>query len=198
MSSLRIGVLIFDEVELLDFAGPLQVFSAAMSMDTSMVKQIDVIGLTSPVVVSKSLIHVTPNVSIEESAGPYDWLVVPGGMGTRALVKDDLALEKIQGLINRSEITMSVCTGSLVLAKLGLLSGLRATTHFAAVDILKKLEPTTIVDRTVRYIDHGSLVITEGVSAGIDGSFYLLDKYCSAEFSDSVRKYIEYYPEKSS
>lgn len=197
MTPLRIAVLIFDEVELLDFAGPLQVFSAAMSMDTSMVECIDVIGMSSPSVVSKSLIEVAPTLHIDDVKNDYDWLVIPGGMGTRALVKDDLALEKIQGLVNRADITMSVCTGSLVLAKLGLLSGLRSTTHYAAVDLLKKLESTTIIDRTVRYIDHGSLVITEGVSAGIDGSFYLLDKYCSTEFSDAVRTYIEYNPEKS-
>jgi transcriptional regulator GlxA family with amidase domain len=84
----------------------------------------------------------------------------------------------------------------LVLAKLGVLGGLKATTHFAATDIMNKIDPTINVDRSKRYYDNGKYVIAEGVSAGIDMSFYLLKRLFSEEVSDKVKKYIEYYPVK--
>jgi len=75
------------------------------------------------------------------------------------------------------------------------LSNKKATTHFAATDLLSKLDPTIQIDRSKRYHDHDTIIVSEGVSAGIDMSFHLIEKYYSKEVSDKVRKYIEYYPE---
>ena len=84
--------------------------------------------------------------------------MIPGGFGTREIVKNEGYLNALSPLVEQSEVA-SVCTGSLVLAKLGVLSGLRATTHFAAVDLMAKLDPTITIDRSKRYYDNGKYVI---------------------------------------
>lgn len=190
----KVGVLIFNDVELLDFAGPLQVFSAANYVDQDHLRPPLTIGTKSKIRVSKSKISITCNKRIS-SRIKLDLFIIPGGFGTRPILEDKKLLAKIDKIISNSTVTASVCTGSLILAKLGYLSNRTATTHFAAVDLLESLDETITVDRTKRYIDHGDIVVSEGVSAGIDMSFYLLEKFYGKPFSDEVRKYIEYYPE---
>lgn len=191
----KVGILIFNDVELLDFAGPLQVFSAGNYVDDDFLRVPITIGTKSKVRVSKSKISITCNKRIS-SRLKFDLFIIPGGYGTRPILEDKKLLAKIDKIIANSKVTASVCTGSLILAKLGYLSNRSATTHFAAVDLLQSLDETIIVDRSKRYIDHGDIVVAEGVSAGIDMSFYLLEKFYGKLFSDEVRKYIEYYPEE--
>ena len=196
MAIKNIGVLLFDEVELLDFAGPVQVFSSLGALYPDLEINLMTIGLTKQVSVSKIGMTLNADVTIEQ-ANDIDLFIIPGGMGTRPLVKDDRHLNQIEKVIDRASHVASVCTGSLVLAKLGKLSGLKATTHFAATDILTKLDPSIIVDRSRRFHSYDKVTISEGVSAGIDMSFYLTEKWYGRDKSEEVRKYIEYYPEKS-
>ncbi len=191
-----VGVLVFDDVELLDFTGPIQVLASAMSIDPDTISTVEVVGLNSPVSISKITIEMIPDFVIDDDLS-YDILIVPGGVGTRALIHDEDAMQSIGGLIERSGLCASVCTGSLLLAKLGLLSGLKATTHWSAIDLMGQIDSTIDVDRTRRYYDHGRYIVAEGVSAGIDMSFYLLEKLYGPEVSAEVRRYIEYYPEKA-
>jgi len=190
----KVGVLIFNDVELLDFAGPLQVFSAANYVDDDLLGIPLTIGTKSKVRVSKSKISITCNKRISGRI-KLDLFIIPGGYGTRPILEDKKLLAKIDKIISNSKVTASVCTGSLILAKLGYLENKTATTHFAAVDLLQSLDDTITVDRSKRYIDHGDIIVAEGVSAGIDMSFYLLEKFYGKALSDEVRKYIEYYPE---
>lgn len=191
-----VGILVFDQVELLDFAGPLQVFSAARAIDPEKVKLVETVSLINPVSVAKCDLKVWTTKNIREVQG-YEILLIPGGMGTRSILKDNEQLDIINEQIRQSKITTSVCTGSLILASLGYLKGKKATTHFGAIELLQKLDPSIDVDRSRRFHDHGKIVVSEGVSAGIDMSFHLLDKYVDKEFSEEVRRYIEYYPEKN-
>ena len=192
---MRIGILLFDGVELLDFAGPMQVLSSAAYVDEQLVESIKTIGLTREISVSKTTLKIQVD-ELLQNVENLDLLVIPGGFGTREIVKNEGYLNALSPLVEQSEVVASVCTGSLVLAKLGVLGGLRATTHFAAVDLMAKLDPTITIDRSKRYYDNGKYVIAEGVSAGIDMSFHLLERLFSQELSDQGRKYIEYYPEK--
>ena len=191
----RIGILLFDDVELLDFAGPLQVFSGANYVKDDCISLIEMVGDQSHIKTAKSNLKIEIQRSIEEEP-TYDLFLIPGGMGTRSLIKDEALMQKIDAVAQKSKMLASVCTGSLVLAKLGFLKNKSATTHYAATDLLTKLDPTITVDRSKRYIDHGKIVIAEGVSAGIDMSFHILSKHFSQDLSDTVRKYIEYYPDK--
>lgn len=190
----KVGILIFNDVELLDFAGPLQVFSAANYIDDDLLRSPLTIGTKSKVRVSKSKIAITCNKRIS-SRIKLDLFIIPGGFGTRRILDDKKLLAKIDKIIINSKITASVCTGALILAKLGYLQNRTATTHFGALDLMKSLDETITIDRTQRYIDHGDIITAEGVSAGIDMSFYLLEKLYGKLLSDEVRKYIEYYPE---
>lgn len=196
MALRNIGVLLFNDVELLDFAGPIQVFSSFKYLYPEECDRVVTIGLTNQIKVSKQGMVITPEYTIDNFKEPLDLFIIPGGFGTRLLVKDNDALRKIDQLTQKSELNASVCTGSLVLAKLMKLNHLKATTHFAATDLLTKLDPSIIVDRSKRYHDHGHIIVAEGVSAGIDMSFHLLRKNYGSEVADKVKKYIEYYPEK--
>ena len=192
---MQIGILLFDGVELLDFAGPMQVLSSAAYVDEQLIESIKTISLTREISVSKTTLKIKVD-ELLHNVENLDLLVIPGGFGTREIVKNEGYLNALSPLVEQSKVVASVCTGSLVLAKLGVLGGLRATTHFAAVDLMAKLDPTITIDRSKRYYDNGKYVIAEGVSAGIDMSFHLLERLFSQEVSDQVRKYIEYYPEK--
>ncbi len=187
-----VGVFLFDQVELLDFAGPLQVLAAAKHLYSDTIDNIDVIAFQESIEVAKCGLTVRPNVLWSPVERGYDLLIIPGGIGTRAIIKDQLALVKFKALIEKSKIICTVCTGSLLLAKLGMLSHRRATTHFGAVDDMIEIDPSVIIDRTCRYIDHGDVVIAEGVSAGIDMAFYLLSKFYGEDISNEVKTYLEY------
>jgi len=191
----KIGTLLFDDVELLDFAGPLQVFSSLGRVLEDDSITTPTIGTTKEVYVSKSKLKITCDYVADDFSERLDLLIIPGGMGTRAIVKDNGILTNIKKLIDLSDKVATVCTGSLVLAKMGYLSNKKATTHFSAQDIMSKLDPSIIVDRSKRYHDHEDFIISEGVSAGIDMSLYLVGKHVGKETADLIRKYIEYYPE---
>jgi transcriptional regulator GlxA family with amidase domain len=193
--SLSIGILVFNNVELLDFAGPMQVFLAAKHLDPGAISTVETIGLTDDIVISKSGTRLIPEKYMIE-ADKYDLLVIPGGIGTRSIIKDEESLNLIDHLVDKSAMCATVCTGALVLAQLKRLNGLKVTTHFAALDEMQNIDPTLIIDRSKRIHDHGRYIISEGVSAGIDMAFHYLSKYVNEELSLGVRKYIEYYPEK--
>lgn len=190
-----IGILVFNNVELLDFAGPMQVFLGAKHLNTEMIDRVETIGIEEDIIISKSNTRLIPERLISQ-VGKYDLLIIPGGIGTRSIIKNELVLNQIAHLVDKSAICATVCTGALILAQLKRLNGLRVTTHFGALDELLSIDPTVIVDRSKRFHDHGRYIVSEGVSAGIDMSFYYLSKYVSEELSMEVRKYIEYFPEK--
>lgn len=191
----NIGILLFDDVELLDFAGPMQVFMAAQYIDATTIQKVETIGTHKQIKVSKSGMKVQVE-QLLSSLPTYDILVVPGGFGTRPILADDTLLSQIEALIANADFCMTVCTGSLILAKLGRLSDLKATTHIGALDLMRSIDQSIDVDRSQRYHRHPYLLITEGVSAGIDGAFHLLKQLYGQDMADKVRAYIEYYPEK--
>ncbi len=188
-----IGMLLFQDVELLDFAGPLEVFGAANYVKDGSLFSIETVGLQKEIAVSKSLLNVTTNTVLDGQA--YDLFLIPGGFGTRPIVKDEAALARIKECIDNSKLTATICTGALILAKLGYLKNMQACSHHLSFDMLTKLDSTIQVNKEKRYVDNETIVTSAGVSAGIDMSFYLLSKYYGEEFSQIVRKYIEYFPE---
>jgi len=145
----KIGVLLFNDAELLDFAGPLQVFASFKHLYPDEMAEVLTIGLTKEISVSKLGMKITADMTIKEATLlSFDLILIPGGYGTRPLIKDEPTMALIDKLVDRSVRIASVCTGSLVLAKLKKLSHLKATTHFAAVQLLSSLDPTLEVDRS--------------------------------------------------
>ena len=198
MTQTSVGIFIFDEVEVLDFAGPFEVFSrtrivagaqSRRSDESAPFKVFTVAESARPVSATAGL-RVIPNFAWEV-APPIDILVVPGGFGTRPLLEQGHTIEWIQQAARAATHVTSVCTGSLLLAKAGLLRGRRATTHWAAYDLLQTLDPSVSVIRDARVVQDG-IFSSAGVSAGIDMAFDVVEALCGKAVADETAHYIEY------
>jgi transcriptional regulator GlxA family with amidase domain len=197
----NVGILIFDDVEVLDFAGPFEVFSrtrlvpglaSRRSEESAPFRVFTVARTAAPVTATGGLV-VTPHFGFAD-APPIDLLVVPGGFGTRGLLDDDETLQWIRLAAAAARRVTSVCTGALLLARVGLLTGKRATTHWGSHDLLGTLaehSPEIAVVRDERVVDDG-IVTSAGVSAGIDMAFYLVESICGREVAEETAQYIEY------
>jgi transcriptional regulator GlxA family with amidase domain len=195
-----VGILIFDDVEVLDFAGPFEVFSRTRMVpgadsrrtEESAPFHVFTTARTADPVTAIGGLRVIPAYSWT-TAPAIDILVVPGGFGTRALLADEPTLAWIKDVSARSMLVTSVCTGALLLAKGGLLRGRRATTHWAALDLLKSIDPTIHVERDARVVSD-VVVTSAGVSAGIDMSLAVVEHLCGVEVARETAHYIEYVP----
>ncbi|WP_394848073.1 DJ-1/PfpI family protein [Pendulispora brunnea] len=193
------GIVVFDDVEVLDFTGPFEVFSrtrlvggvASRRSEEHAPFRVFTIGVREGTVSAIGGLKVTPDYSLA-NAPPIDLLLVPGGLGTRPLVNDAKTIDFIRERASSAKIVASVCTGALLLAKAGLLRGKRATTHWAALDELAKLDPEVHVERNARWVDEGAIITSAGVASGIDMSFYLVEKQHGREVADETAHYIEY------
>ncbi len=193
MTVRNVAILLFDEVEVLDFAGPFEVFAVAGELhDDSPFRVYTVAAATGPIRARNGL-SVNPDYCLND-APPADVLIVPGGIGTRALMHDAVVCDWIAVAAHRAEIVLSVCSGALLLAKAGLLAGLRATTHHAVLDLLREVAPTTEVVAGTRYVDNGRIVTAAGVSAGLDASLYVVGRLCGEKVVARTAAYMEYRP----
>jgi transcriptional regulator GlxA family with amidase domain len=194
----NVGILIFDQVEVLDFAGPFEVFSRtrvdpsreALRTDEGAPFRPFAVAKTKETVTATGGLRVEPHYGFAD-APRIDLLVVPGGFGTRALIHDEETLTWIRRVAADSRQVTSVCTGSLLLTSAGLLQGKRATTHWAALDELEKLGGGVTVVRDARWVDDG-IISSAGVSAGIDMAFYVVEKLHGKEVADRTARYIDY------
>ena len=187
----RVHVLLFDDVEVLDFAGPFEVFGVTGLRNGPAPFQVETVGLTEAPVRARNGLEVRPATSIAE-AGPCDVLVLPGGYGTRREMHNDALLEWIRRQARSAKVVLSVCTGSLLLARAGLLEGLDATTHHVAFDELASASPSTRVQRSLRVVDNGHIVTSAGISAGIDASLHVVAKLLGYEVAAETASYMEY------
>ncbi|MFO1371166.1 MAG: DJ-1/PfpI family protein [Candidatus Competibacteraceae bacterium] len=191
MHSRNVAILLFDEVEVLDFAGPFEVFAVASELhDYALFRVFTVAASTEPIHARNGL-TVHPDYRLEEAPYPAV-LIVPGGIGTRSLLHDPALCAWIAAAAQQAELTLSVCSGALLLAKVGLLDGLRATTHHEVLDLLRQLAPKTEVVPGVRYVDNGRIITAAGISAGIDASLYVVNRLCGAAVSTRTAAYMEY------
>ena len=134
---------------------------------------------------------IVPTHTLESAPAPAV-LVVPGGQGTRALLRRPALLDWLGQRAARAEVTLSVCTGALVLAQAGLLAGRRVTTHHDCLDLLRQLAPAAIVDGSRRYHDTGGIVTAAGISAGIDASLHVVARLLGSGVADQTMRYMEY------
>lgn len=194
----NIGILIFDDVEVLDFAGPYEVFSrtrlqpglaSRLTEESAPFKVFTVAKSLDPVVAIGSL-EVIPQYQFS-NCPPIDLLVVPGGWGTRRLLEDRDTLQWIAVVGAKATKVTSVCTGSLLLAKAGFLAGLRATTHWGALDLLAGIDSTIEVERDLRVVDNGPIT-SAGVAAGIDMALYAVELLCGRAVADDTARYMDY------
>ena len=198
MDKWNVGILIFDGVEVLDFAGPFEVFSrtrlepgaASRRSDDSAPFHVFTVARTKDAVAATGGLRVTPAHSFAD-APRIDLLVVPGGFGTRPLLEDEETLGWIRRTAASAQQVTSVCTGSLLYAKAGLLAGRRATTHWGALDLLESLDAGVKVERGLRVVDDG-IISSAGVASGIDMSFHVVETLFGKAVADETAHYIEY------
>lgn len=186
---MNVGIFIHDGVELLDFAGPGQVFASVQSEEKP-AYEVFTIAANEQQVISQRFLQITPNYAFFNHPS-IDILVLPGG-DTHIPLADSNVLSAIEIIASRSKYVLSVCTGVFFLARLGLLNGLKATTHTKWIRVLQEDYPRIHVEEFSRYTDNGKLITTQGISAGIDGALYLVEKLNGSTEVDRVRKYLMY------
>jgi transcriptional regulator GlxA family with amidase domain len=186
---LNVGIVIQNRMELLDFAGPGEVFAAAGSEGDRPFRVFTVAANKTPIT-SQGFVEITPDFGIED-VPRVDILVIPGG-GHSNLINDPGMMKWIGQTVRSAQYTLSVCTGALVLAAAGLLDGKEATTWYGAIDRLRAAAPRTVVHRNTRFVDNGTIITTAGISAGIDGSLHLVSRLLGADEARGVAGYMEY------
>lgn len=170
----KVGILLFDGVELLDFAGPAEVFVVAR--EARLFRVFTVAEHKRPVR-TMGEVEVTPHFDYDD-APTFDVLVVPGGNMRNVTARGMDFLRKASAA---ATITMSVCMGAMLLARAGLLEGLEATTHHWGLEQLQRFAPTCRVVTGRRFVDAGRIVTTAGVTAGIDGALHVVRRLHGAE-----------------
>lgn len=188
-----IGILVFDGLEELDAVGPWEVLAAWTRQWPDDGWSVTTIAADGGLVrCAKGLV-----LQAEHSwadAPPLDVLIQPGGMGTRPQLVDETYLAWVRARRADTPLLASVCTGSLVYAAAGLLTGRPATTHWGSLDRLGELDATIEVRPDDRYVDDGDMITAAGVSAGIDMALHLVGRLAGTERAREVRRYIQYDP----
>jgi transcriptional regulator GlxA family with amidase domain len=197
-SRLNVAVLIFDDVEVLDFAGPFEVFSRTRLVPgvesrrgtESAPYNVFTVGERKEPILATGGLLVTPEFDFG-TAPHIDVLVVPGGWGTRKLLEHPPVLDWIRETAKAARQVSSVCTGALLLARTGLLRSRRATTHWASLDLLATVDPTVKVERGVRFV-HDGPITSAGVSAGIDMALAVVEGMFGSDVAADTARYMEY------
>ncbi len=182
--SLVVGLLVFPRVQQLDLTGPYEVFA---SMPET---RVELISKTLEAVVSATGLTLTPTVTFA-TCPQLDVLCVPGGAGVNALLTDPETLTFVKRQASGARYVTSVCTGALVLGAAGLLQGKRATTHWAAHDLLAAFGAIPTQGRVVR---DGTLLTGGGVTAGIDFALTLAAELAGQAAAEAVQLGLEYAP----
>jgi transcriptional regulator GlxA family with amidase domain len=191
MNRKNTAIFIFDEVEVLDFAGPFEVFSVANLVGGGSLRNVYTVAMGKGPVLARNGLSVNPHYAVDEAPKP-DLFIIPGGLGTRPLVNRDDVISWIRKTADNAEKVLSVCTGALLLAKAGLLDGLTATTHHGAFDLLAQLAPNTKIARNERFVDNGKIITSAGISAGIDMSLYVVEMMYGKETAQKTVDWMEY------
>jgi transcriptional regulator GlxA family with amidase domain len=192
MTARRVALFIFDDAEVMDVAGPFEVFSVAGRRHGLEPFQVSLVAEKRMPVTLRNGFRVEPNATIAETPSP-DILIIPGGIGTRREMHNQTVLEWIQRATPRAELVLSVCTGSLVLASAGLLDGMDVTTHHGAIDLLRETAPKARVREGVRFLDNGKVIVSAGISAGIDMSLHVVERLLGEEMAEETAGYMEYH-----
>jgi transcriptional regulator GlxA family with amidase domain len=194
--TINVGIYLYNEVEVLDFAGPFEVFSTAtrvsarLSQGSDILFEVFTVGEDTNPLFARGGLKIAPKHSISEHP-EINLLIIPGGIVTDELVKDHIG----SWILNTSkiaDITASVCTGAFLLAKAGLLKSKRAITHWEDIDDLVSMFPDIKIQKNVRWVDEGPIVTAAGISAGIDMSLHLISRIASENLAVLTAKQMEF------
>lgn len=190
----NVAIVVYNNAELLDFAGPTEVLAAASGFGNVTGEdafKVYLVALTKEPVLAQGFIKVTPDYAYNEAPKP-DVIVIGGGNASE-LTKDAAFMAWFKQAAQESEVVLTVCTGAGVLSKTGLIDGLEITTWYGAIAGLQKSNPKIVVKDGRRFVDNGKYITTAGVSAGIDGGLHLVSRLLGRRTADEVARYMEYH-----
>ena len=199
MQKIKVGIFIYDNVEVLDFTGPYEVFSVTRTLDNPEFTapspfEILLVSEQQRKVKTMGGMKVVPNYNFEDFPD-VDILIIPGGLGERTEHNNAIIHHFLKIQSKKVKTLASVCTGALFLAFAGLLNGKRATTHTLSLDRLQEGFPEIDVIQDKRYVEDGNIITSAGISAGIDMSLYIVAKYMGEEVARLTAREMEYpYP----
>jgi transcriptional regulator GlxA family with amidase domain len=192
---LNVGIVIFDEVEVLDFCGPFEVFSVTSNYTVYTKRKtgafkVFTIAEQDHLISTRGGMLVQPHFTIHNH--PHiDIVVVPGGFGTRKEIDNPVLMTWLARVVQETRLNTSVCTGAFLLGKVGVLEGHSATTHWASLDRFAQAFPNVRVQREVRWVDD-TVITSAGVSAGIDMSLHVVERLLGREQAEKTAKQMEY------
>lgn len=195
----KVAITLFDDVEVLDFAGPFEVFSVTGRRNIGEPFEVFTVA-EKEIIRARNNLVIKPTYTFDQ-APAADIFLVPGGggyhadgtpFGSRREMNNPVMINWVTLQFAKTELALSVCTGALIMAKANLLHGMEVTTHFMAVDALKQLVPTAVVLTDKRFVDNGKIILSAGVSAGIDMAFYVVAKLQGSEVALEAAKYMQY------
>lgn len=199
---LTVGILVFDQVEVLDVAGPFEVFTVTrlnkeLTQEESSPFRVLLVSENMDQVSAVGGLRFTPDVT-RDNCPELDLLIVPGGWGTRTQVKNANLLKWIANKSRRTRLTGSVCTGSSLLGEAGLLDGREATTHWRTFDFLRRAAPKAYIREDLRVTMDGSIFTSAGISAGIDMALHIVSYLFGTKTGEATAKQMEYpYPQNN-
>lgn len=188
---MNVGIFIYSNAEVLDFAGPFEVFATAARLGGDSYPFCPMIlAETVAPVLARGGFQVAPHCAID-SHPPLDILVVVGGVHSAELAKAHV-VSWLASTADRTPIVASVCTGAFLLAEAGLLNGRRITTHWEDIPALRRDYPDVEVLEAQRWVEDGKFITSAGISAGIDMSLHLVGKWATVALAEATARQMEY------
>jgi len=202
MERKTVGIVIFDDIDVLDFCGPFEVFSVTRlneekRREESSPFDVRLVSERGGTITTSGGMRVAADYSFG-NCPKLDILCAPGGWGTRRELSNPVMLEWLKSRALEVELLTSVCTGSMLLGFAGLLEGRRATTHWRSLDWMAESFPQTTVLRDEHVVEDGALITSAGISAGIDMALKVVARYFGEEISRATARQMEYpWPESN-
>jgi transcriptional regulator GlxA family with amidase domain len=200
MERKRIGIVLFDGVEVLDFCGPFEVFSVtrlneARRLEEACPFEVLLVAVRPEAVTTTGGMKVLPHYTFRDCPR-LEILLCPGGWGTRQEVENPVMLDWLRERGAQAETVTAVCTGSMLLGFAGLLDGLHATTHWNALEWMRESFPSVTVDHDKHFVEDGRVFTSAGISAGIDMSLKVVAHYFDEATARATARWMEYsFPE---
>ena len=193
MSRRKIGILLFNEVEVMDFAGPFEVFSITENEEgKGKAFEVHTIARKKELIITRNGLKIQPDYDFHD-APQFDILIIPGGYGAEEIeLHNQETIDWIRRSFTQVQLMASVCTGAFLLAEAGLLDGRQATTHWMDIDRLEEHYPKVCVIRDVKFVDAFPIITSGGISAGINMSFYIVKKLLGLRVAKITAKRMEY------
>lgn len=187
----NVGIVLFDDAEVLDFAGPFEVFAISSELNNHELFQVFTVGETLNPISAVNGLSVNPTYDFT-NCPPIDILIISGGSGTRQQMHNTAMLHWIKETHQQTEYTLCICSGARLLGVLGLLDDQPYCTHHQVYDHLAELVPTGYPQKDKRYVNFGKTYTSGGISAGIDLSFHLVELLYGTAMAQNTADYMEY------